>query len=37
MDPSYSNRVTHVLCSHQKSDVFLLVSLIALKILSAKL
>ena len=26
VDPSYSNRVTHVLCSNQKSDVFLLVS-----------
>ena len=26
VDESYSNRVTHVLCEHQRSDVFQLVS-----------
>jgi len=25
VDDSYSNRITHVLCEHQKSDVFQLV------------
>lgn len=33
VDPSYSNRVTHVLCANQKSDVFLLVRLFLLKII----
>ena len=31
VDPSYSNRVTHVLCANQKSDVFLLVRLFSLE------
>ena len=31
MDDSYSNRITHVLCEHQKSDVFQLVVLFSIR------
>jgi len=31
VDESYSNRITHVLCEHQKSDVFQLVFVISFR------
>jgi len=31
VDDSYSNRITHVLCEHQKSDVFQLVVLLCVR------